>query len=418
VIWTRADRNGYANARQSKISVSGRKTMVRSYFLVAAVAALGLSAADRASAQETVKIGFILPMTGQQQSTGKQESAGIKLYMAQHGDTVAGKKIELIIRDDAAVPDNTKRIAQELIVNDKVAFLAGFGVTPAALSVAPLSVESKTSEIVTAAGTSIITEKSPYIARTSFTLAQSTVPMADWAADNGIKKVVTMISDYAPGVDAEKSFTAEFKKKGGDVIESIRFPLANPDFAPFLQRAADEKPDAIFVFVPSGQGGTFVKQFVERGLDKAGIKIIGPGDVMDDDLINGMGDAVIGTVTAHIYSADHNSALNKEFVVAFEKANNGMRPNFMAVGGYDGMHLMYEALKKTGGKTDGDSLIAAIKGMSWESPRGPISIDPDTRDIIQNVYIRKVEKKNGQLYNVEFATFPAVKDPVKAAEQK
>ena len=242
--------------------------------------------------------------------------------------------------------------------------------------------------------------------------------MADWAADNGIKKVVTMISDYAPGVDAEKSFTAEFKKKGGDVIESIRFPLANPDFAPFLQRAADEKPDAIFVFVPSGQGGTFVKQFVERGLDKAGIKIIGPGDVMDDDLINGMGDAVIGTVTAHIYSADHNSALNKEFVVAFEKANNGMRPNFMAVGGYDGMHLMYEALKKTGGKTDGDSLIAAIKGMSWESPRGPISIDPDTRDIIQNVYIRKVEKKNGQLYNVEFATFPAVKDPVKAAEQK
>ena len=392
--------------------------MVRSCFLVAAVAALGLSAADRAFAQETVKIGFILPMTGQQQSTGKQESAGIKLYMAQHGDTVAGKKIELIIRDDAAVPDNTKRIAQELIVNDKVAFLAGFGVTPAALSVAPLSVESKTPEIVTAAGTSIITEKSPYIARTSFTLAQSTVPMADWAADNGIKKVVTMISDYAPGVDAEKSFTAEFKKKGGDVIESIRFPLANPDFAPFLQRAADEKPDAIFVFVPSGQGGTFVKQFVERGLDKAGIKIIGPGDVMDDDLINGMGDAVIGTVTAHIYSADHNSALNKEFIAAFEKANNGMRPNFMAVGGYDGMHLMYEALKKTGGKTDGDSLIAAIKGMSWESPRGPISIDPDTRDIIQNVYIRKVEKKNGQLYNAEFATFPAVKDPVKAAEQK
>jgi branched-chain amino acid transport system substrate-binding protein len=391
--------------------------MLRSYFIAAAIAAVGLSAASAAFAQDTVKIGFILPMTGQQQSTGKQESAGIKLYMAQHGDTVAGKKIELIIRDDAAVPDNTKRIAQELIVNDKVSFLGGFGVTPAALSVAPLSVESKTPEIVTAAGTSIITEKSPYISRTSFTLAQSTVPMADWAADNGIKKVVTMISDYAPGVDAEKSFTAEFKKKGGEVIEAIRFPLANPDFAPFLQRAADEKPDAIFVFVPSGQGGTFVKQFVERGLDKAGIKIIGPGDVMDDDLINGMGDAVIGTVTAHIYSADHNSPLNKEFVAAFEKANNGMRPNFMAVGGYDGMHLIYEALKKTGGKTDGDSLIAAVKGLSWESPRGPISIDPQTRDIVQNVYIRKVEKKNGQLYNVEFATFPAVKDPVKAAMQ-
>jgi len=392
--------------------------MLPRYLLTAFASALACSAAVNASAQETVKIGFILPMTGQQQSTGKQEAAGIKLYVTQHGDTVAGKKIELIIRDDAAVPDNTKRIAQELIVNEKVNFLAGFGVTPAALSVAPLSAESKTPEIVTAAGTSIITEKSPYIARTSFTLAQSVVPMADWAADNGIKKVVTMISDYAPGIDAEKSFTAEFKKKGGEVLEAIRFPLASPDFAPFLQRAADQKPDAIFVFVPSGQGGTFVKQFTERGLDKAGIKIIGPGDVMDDDLLNGMGDAVLGTVTAHIYSADHNSPTNKAFVEAFEKANGGMRPNFMAVGGYDGIHLMYEALKKTGGKTDGDSLIEAIKGMAWESPRGPISIDPQTRDIIQNVYIRKVEKKNGQLYNVEFATFPAVKDPVKAAEQK
>jgi branched-chain amino acid transport system substrate-binding protein len=392
--------------------------MVRSYVVAAALAALWLSAADSGFAQDTVKIGFILPMTGQQQSTGKQESAAIKLFMAQHGDTVAGKKIELIIRDDSAVPDNTKRIAQELIVNDKVAFVAGFGITPAALAVAPLSKESKTLEIVTAAGTSIITERSPYIARTSFTMAQSTVPMADWAADNGIKKVVTMISDYGPGIDSEQSFTAEFKKKGGEVLEAIRFPLASPDFAPFLQRAADQKPDAIFVFVPSGQGGIFVKQFVERGLDKAGIKLIGPGDTMDDDLLNGMGDAVIGTVTAHMYSADHDSATNKAFVAAFEKANGGMRPNFMAVSAYDGMHLIYEALKKTGGKTDGDTLIDAMKGMAWESPRGPISIDPQTRDIVQNIYIRKVEKKNGQLYNVEFATFATVKDPIKAAEQK
>ena len=392
--------------------------MMRSYVIAAALAALGLSVADSGFAEDTVKIGFILPMTGQQQSTGKQESAAIKLYMAQRGDTVAGKKVELIIRDDSAVPDNTKRIAQELIVNDKVAFVAGFGITPTALAVAPLSKESKTLEIVTAAGTSIITERSPYIARTSFTMAQSTVPMADWAADNGIKKVVTMISDYGPGIDSEQSFTAEFKKKGGEVLEAIRFPLASPDFAPFLQRAADQKPDAIFVFVPSGQGGIFVKQFVERGLDKAGIKLIGPGDTMDDDLLNGMGDAVIGTVTAHMYSADHDSATNKAFVAAFEKANGGMRPNFMAVSAYDGMHLIYEALKKTGGKTDGDSLIDAMKGMAWESPRGPISIDPQTRDIVQNIYIRKVEKKNGQLYNVEFATFPAVKDPIKAAEQK
>jgi branched-chain amino acid transport system substrate-binding protein len=392
--------------------------MVRSFFFAAVVAAFGVSAMDGAFAQDPVKIGFILPMTGQQQSTGKQESAAIKLYMAQHGDTVAGKKVQLIIRDDAAVPDNARRIASDLIAKDKVTFLAGFGVTPAALAVAPLATESKIPMIVTAAGTSIITERSPYIARTSFTLAQSTVPIAAWAAQNGIKKVVSMNSDYGPGIDAEKSFKSEFTIKGGEVIESIRLPLANPDFAPFLQRAASLKPEAIFVFVPAGQGGTFVRQFVERGLDKAGIKIIGPGDIMDDDLLNGMGDAVIGIVTAHMYSADHDSALNKAFVAAFKKASGGLRPNFMAVGGYDGIHLIYEALKKTGGRTDGDSLIAAMKGMSWESPRGPISIDPQTRDIVQNIYIRKVAKKNGELYNVEFATIEAVKDPGKALEQK
>jgi branched-chain amino acid transport system substrate-binding protein len=392
--------------------------MKRRYLLAAACAAAMLTGAGGAQAEDSVKIGFILPMTGQQQSTGKQEAAAVKLFMAQQGDTVAGKKVELIIKDDAAVPDNTKRIAQDLIVNDKVTFLAGFGVTPAAMSVAPLATEAKTPEIVTAAGTSIITEKSPYIARTSFTLAQSTVPMADWAAQNGIKKVVSMVSDYAPGADAAKSFAGEFTAKGGQILESITFPLANPDFAPFLQRAADQKPDAIFVFVPSGQGAAFVKQFVDRGLDKAGIKIIGPGDVTDDDQLNSMGDAVIGTVTAHFYSADHDSPANKAFVAAFKKANDGMRPNFMAVSAYDGMHLIYEAVKKAGGKTDGDSLIAAIKGMAWESPRGPISIDPDTRDIIQTVYIRKVEKKNGELYNVEFASFPAVKDPIKAAAAK
>ena len=367
-----------------------------------------------ARAEDSVKIGLILPMTGGQASTGKQIDNAIKLYMKQHGDTVAGKKIEVILKDDAAVPDTTKRLAQELIVNDKVAFIAGFGVTPAALAAAPLATQAKVPEVVMAAGTSIITERSPYIARTSFTLAQSTVPMADWAAKNKIKKVVTMVSDYAPGADAQSSFKEAFTKAGGEIVGEIKFPLASPDFAPFLQRAADSKPDAVFVFVPSGQGAQFVKQFVERGLDKAGIKIIGPGDVTDDDLLNGMGDVVIGTVTAHFYSAAHPSAQNKAFVDAFKKASN-FRPNFMAVGGYDGMHLIYDALNKTGGKADGDSLIAAMKGAKWESPRGPISIDPDTRDIVQNIYVRKVEKVMGELYNVEFDTFEAVKDPVKLA---
>ncbi|MCF8475779.1 MAG: ABC transporter substrate-binding protein [Pseudolabrys sp.] len=380
-------------------------------FTTGAIASIviGTLAAGSAFAQDTVKIGLIVSMTGQQASTGKQIKAAVDLYMKEHGDTVAGKKIQLILRDSGSVPDNTKRLAQELIVNDKVSVIAGFEITPAALVVAPLATEAKVPEVVMAAGTSIITERSPYIVRTSFTLPQSSVIIADWATKNKIKKVVTIVSDYAPGFDAEKYFTQRFKSAGGTIAEAIRVPLANPDFAPFLQRAADAKPDAIFIFVPSGQGGAFMKQFTERGLDKAGIKLIGPGDVTDDDLLPGMGDAAIGTVTAHMYSADHQSAKNKAYVAAFEKANN-FRPGFMSVGGYDGMHLIYAALEKTGGKADGDSLIAAMKGMKWESPRGPISIDPETRDIIQNIYIRKVEKKDGQLYNVEFETFEAVKD--------
>jgi branched-chain amino acid transport system substrate-binding protein len=386
--------------------------MDRRSMLWGVAAVLVLAAPTSGWAQDSVKIGLILPMTGQQASTGKQINAAVRLYQQEHGTTVAGKKVEVIVKDDGAVPDNTKRLAQELIVNDKVSVIAGFGVTPAALAAAPLATEAKVVEVVMAAGTSIITERSPYITRTSFTLPQSSVIIADWAGKNGIKKVVSIVSDYAPGADAEKSFSERFKAAGGEVVEAIKVPLANPDFAPFLQRAADAKPDAIFVFVPSGQGGTFMKQYAERGLDKAGIKLIGPGDVTDDDLLPGMGDAVIGAVTAHLYSADHDSAKNKAYVEAFKKANN-FRPNFMSVGGYDGMHLIYEALKKTGGKSDGDSLIAAMKGMAWESPRGPISIDPETRDIVQNIYVRKVEKKNGELYNVEFATFEAVKDPGK-----
>jgi len=385
--------------------------------LAGLVGAAALAFAGGAAAQQPMKIGLILPMTGGQASTGKQIDAAVRLYMQQHGDIVAGRKIEVILKDDGTVPDNTKRLAQELIVNDHVDVIAGFGITPSALAAAPLATEAKVTEIVMAAGTSIITERSPYIARTSFTLAQSSVIIADWAAKNGIKKVATLVSDYAPGADAQNSFKERFTAAGGQVVEEIKVPLASPDFSPALQRAVDATSDAIFVFVPAGQGGGFAKQYAERGLDKAGIKLIGPGDVTDDDLLNNMGDAVIGAVTAHLYSAAHPSAANKDFVAAYKKLMNGQRPGFMAVGGYDGIHLVYEALKKTGGKSDGDALIAAMKGMSWESPRGPISIDPDTRDIIQNIYIRRVEKVGGELYNVEFATFEAVKDPIKAAKK-
>ncbi len=376
---------------------------------IAVTGAAALASVLPAQAQDSVKIGLILPMTGGQASTGKQINNAVKLYMQQNGDTVAGKKIEVIVKDDAAVPDNTKRLAQELIVNDKVNFIAGFGITPAALAAAPLATQAKIPEIVMAAGTSIITERSPYIVRTSFTLAQSSTIIGDWAVKNNIKKVATLTSDYAPGNDALNFFKEHFTAGGGQIVEEVKVPLANPDFAPFLQRMKDAKPDAMFVFVPAGQGGSFMKQYAERGLDKSGIKVIGPGDVMDDDILNGMGDAALGTVTAHMYSAAHPSAMNKAFVAAYKKAFNE-RPGFMAVGGYDGIHLIYDALKKTSGNTDGDALVAAMKGMKWESPRGPISIDPDTRDIIQNIYIRKVEKVDGELYNVEFQTFPDVKD--------
>src|SRR4051794_5341087 len=299
-----------------------------------AAACLGLAQAT-AAGQETVKIGLIVPLTGGQASTGKALDNAVKLYIRQNGDSVAGRKIEVIVRDDGAIPDNTKRIAQELIVNDKVHILAGFGITPAALAVAPLATQAKIPQIVMLAGASIVTERSPYIVRTSFTLAQSAVVIGDWAAKSGIKKVATLTTDYAPGNDALQFFKARFIAGGGEIVDEVKVPLMNPDFAPFLQRMKDAKPDAMFVFVPGGQGGNFMKQYSERGLDKSGIRIIGPGDVMDDDLLNDMGDAALGAVTAHMYSAAHPSQTNKQFVEAYRK-NFNARPGFVAVGGFDG----------------------------------------------------------------------------------
>ena len=387
--------------------------MDKRFFLHSIAAAAVLTVSVGVQAQEKFKIGLILPMTGAFASTGKQIEAAAKLYVAQHGDTVAGKKVEIILRDDTSAPDVTKRMAQELIVNEKVNALAGFGLTPLALATAPLATQSKTPLVVMAAATSSITQASPYIVRTSFTLPLAAVGTADWAPKNGIKNVVTLVADYGPGIDAEKYFSQFFAEKGGKVTEALRVPLRNPDYSPFLQKVRDLKPDALFVFVPSGASATLMKQFTERGLDKAGIKLIGPGDVTDDDILNSMGDAAIGVVTSHHYSASHDSALNKQFVAAFEKANNGMRPNFMAVGGYDGMRVILEAAKATQGGR-GEALLAAMKGQSFESPRGPMKIDPETRDVIHNIYVRKVERVNGQLFNQEFETFKDVKDPGKA----
>ena len=378
--------------------------------LAAVAAATMLS--NPALAADPLKIGLILPLTGPFASTGKQIEAACRLYIAKNGDTVAGRKVELIVKDDTGLaPETTKRIAQEMVVQDKVSVLAGFGLTPLALAAAPVATEAKVPMIVMAAATGMIPTRSPFIVRTGFTLPQVTGPIAEWAAKNKIKRVVTMVTDYGPGLDAEKTFVTVFKAAGGEVVESIKTPLRNPDYAPFLQRAKDAKPDALFVFVPSGEGLAVMKQFDERGLKQAGIRLIGTGDVTDDDLLESMGAPAVGIITSFHYSAAHDSPENKAYVEGMMKANNGMRPNFHSVGGYDGMHLIYEAVKKAGANATGEQLVEAMKGQKWMSPRGPMSIDPATRQTIQNVYLREVKMVNGKPWNVEFDKFENVKDP-------
>ena len=376
-------------------------------------AALAITASGSWAQSEPFRVGLLLPLTGPFASTGKQLESGARLYLAQHGDTVAGRKIELIVRDDTGTPDITKRLAQELVVNQKVHVLAGFGLTPLALATAPIATQSKTPMVVMAAATSSITESSPYIVRSSFTVPQVVTALADWASKNHIKRVVSLVTDYGPGVDSEKYFKETFIANGGVVLETLRVPLRNPDFAPFLQKVRDAKPDALFTFVPAGVGSALMKQFSERGLDKAGIRMIAEGSVTDDDILNDMGDVALGVVTAHHYSAAHDSPQNKKFVAAFNKANNGLRPNFMAVGAYDGMRVIHEALKATQGKGSSDALLSAMKGQIFESPRGPMYIDAQTRDVVHSIYIRKVERRNGQLYNVEVESIKDVKDPGK-----
>ncbi len=387
------------------------KTRRQSLAMLAALGAATLVPGGAWAQGDTVKIGVILPMTGPSASTGKQIDAAIKLWVAQNGNKAGGKKVEVILKDDAGIADTTRRLAQELVVNDKVVALAGFGLTPLALATAPIGTQSKTPMVIMAAATSSITEASPYFVRTSFTLPQATLGIAEWAAKNKIKKVVSLVTDYGPGNDAEKYFAERFQLNGGVVLEKLRTPLRGADFAPVLQKVRDLSPDALFVFLPSGQGATFMKQYAERGLDKAGIKLIGTGDITDDDQLNDMGDVALGVVTSHHYSAAHPSETNKKFVAAFEAANK-FRPNFMAVGGYDGMRLIYMGLNGSKG-AGGDALLNAMKGQIFESPRGPVLIDAQTREPVQDIYTRKVERVNGQLYNIEFDTQKAVKDPAK-----
>ncbi len=381
----------------------------------ALLAALALVFAGAVAAQD-VKIGVVGPFSGGAADYGKQMEAGMKAWLKLHGDTMAGHKVQILVRDTGGPnPDVAKRLSQELVTRDKVDFLAGYGFTPEALASAPIATEAKTPMIVMNAAGSVVTTRSPYIARFSMTLQQVSAPMATWAAKNGIKKVYTLVSDFAPGIDSETAFKAAFTAAGGTIVDSVRVPLKNPDFAPFVQRIKDAKPDAVFMFVVAGEQSVgFMKAFEERGLAKEGIKLIATGDLTDDDVLQSMGDPVVGVVTSHHYSAAHDSPENKAFVAAFKEVGGGLaRPNFMGVGGYDGMAAMAEVVKKVGVPVDGDKAMEVLKNIKLTSPRGPIAIDPATRDIVQTVYIRRVQKVGGEYYNVEFDKFTDVKDPGK-----
>ncbi len=379
-----------------------------------AVFALGVLA-GAAQAGDTIKVGILAEMTGTFSDFGQHIVNGAKAYMLVHGDTVGGKKIVLIVRDTTGpAPDVAKRLAQELIVNDEVDFIAGFGLTPNALAVAPIVTEARKPTIIMNAATSIITTKSPYIARVSFTLAQVTEPMAQWAYKNGVRKVYTLVADYGPGNDAEKTFKAAFTKLGGEVIGSVRVPLQNPEFGPFVQRIKDAKPEALFAFVPAGELAIgLMKSYRERGLANEGIRLLSTGDVTDDGVIDALGDSALGVISTHQYSMAHDSPQNKEFLAAYAKVDSKLRPNFMAVGGWDGMAAIYEVVRQLHGAIDPDKAMKILSGLKIDSPRGPIQIDAQTRDIVQDVYVREVKRVGKNLYNVEFDKFEAVKDPGK-----
>ncbi len=380
-------------------------------WVVCAFAAAAL--AVPASAQDAIKIGLIMPYSGQFADTASQMDNAIKLFVKQRGDTVAGRKIEFVRRDTGGVaPDVAKRLAQELVTRDGVDILAGFVLTPNAIAAADVSDQAKRFMVVMNAATSIVITKSPYMVRTSTTLPQLVETFGTWAYKNGIRKVYTMVSDYGPGHDAEGAFHRGFKAGGGEVVGSVRFPVANPDFAAYVQRAKDSNPESIFIFVPGGaQPAAIGKVLAERGIDPNKLKVLGMGELTEDEARKSMGDASLGIITVYHYDHNYDSAMNKAFVSSFAAEYGGRNPNIYSIGGWDGMHLIYEVLKKTGGKTDAESLIAAAKGMRWESPRGPISIDPETRDIVQTVYFRRVQKVGGQLLNVVFDKVENVKDP-------
>jgi branched-chain amino acid transport system substrate-binding protein len=392
--------------------------MKRVVMAVAALLAAGLFSGS-ANAAGTIKIGVVLPYSGQFADAAKQVDDGFKLYMKQHGDTVAGKKIEIIRKDVGGIkPPVAKRLAEELVVRDKVDILAGWLLTPNTLAGCGVSAEAKKVLVIMNAATSIIVDKSPYCTRAAFTLPMVSTTLGHWAAKNGIKNAYTMTSDYAPGHDAEQAFIKGFEAGGGKIVGSVRMAVANPDFSAYVQRAKDLNPGALFVFIPGGaQPAAFGKALAERGIDTNKIKVMGTQELTDDSAIKQMGKIAIGMITGSPYDHNLKTKRNEAFVAAYRKAY-GAEPNFFSAGGYDGMTLIYDGLKKTNGNADADKLIAAMKGTHWVSPRGPMMIDPKTRDAVENIYIQRVEDVGGKLVNVEIDKVADVHDPVHEAMMK
>jgi branched-chain amino acid transport system substrate-binding protein len=374
------------------------------------------------AAAQTVRLGFLNTYSGPFASLGEYVDKGARLYMKLNADKLPpGVKIDLVVRDAGGPnPDKAKQLAQEMIVRDRIQILTGLVFTPNAFAIAPLVSEAKIPTAIMNAGTSAITTRSPYIARFSFTLWQSSYPFGQWAAKK-YKRAYVLVSDFGAGHDSEQAFEKGFTEGGGQIVGKVRMPMQNPDFIPFMQRAKDTKPEILFAFIPAGRQATAImKAYNELALDKAGIRFVGPGDITTDEELPNMGDIALGAITAHHYSAAADRPANKALVAAWKKEyGENSTPNFMAVGAWDAMDAIYQAIREQKGKIDPERTMAIWKNYkNPNSPRGPISIDPETRDIVQNEYIREVRKVDGKLANVELETIPNVKDPWKEFNKK
>jgi branched-chain amino acid transport system substrate-binding protein len=392
--------------------------MAKTPVAVALAAVLGMALAQPAAAQ-TVKIGVILTYSGPAASLGDQIDKGLSLYVKEHEkDLPPGVTVELVRRDDTGPnPETAKRLAQELVTREHVNFLTGVVWSPNAAAMAPICTEAKVPFVISNAAGAGIVRASPYLARVSFTLWQESLPLGKWAAEKGgLKKVFIAVSDFAPGFDARDAFAKGFKDAGGQVVDTVQFPVKDPDFVPFMQRVKDAKPDAVFVFVPSGKQATAVmKAYNDLNMKADGVKIIGPQDIVPDEELPSMGQEPLGVITAGTYSNAGNRPANKAYVAAWKREyGDKTLPGFMSVGGWDSMAAIFSVIKETKAKADGDAAMKILAGWkNPDSPRGPIMIDPQTRDVVQNIYIRRVEKQGGQLANIEFETIQQVKDPWK-----